>query len=376
MRITSIGNVGIGTTTPNTSLTVRNGLTSGNDRTTSLANAIGDPSFELITTKGATSNNPGDVMTQIGQAYGTANPVSEGIQFIRGLAGFDGAMTFLTATTERVRITTNGYVGIGTSSPSFILDVAGRAQIRSGGISSGIWLMNQANTSDNAFIGNADDTHVGFYGNTGAGWGLAMNTTNGNVGIGTLTPGYKLTINNGTTNGAIQIQDGTQAAGYVLTSDANGVGTWQKTQVFATYSALGAGINIPYNTGTYSSTGTTITLPPGKYSVSVAMLLTSGAGTYAPNNSALWVRSTFGDFSTSTGATADIVGSPLASGCLVGPSKFAMLTGSIIINNTSGATKTYYYLAGATDYIGTTATISNFGGSAWAEDNIVAIRIQ
>lgn len=49
----------------------------------------------------------------------------------------------------------------------------------------------------------------------------------GNIGIGTTTPSTKLEINNGTTNGAIKIVDGTQGNGKVLMSDANGVGTWQ-----------------------------------------------------------------------------------------------------------------------------------------------------
>ncbi|MDR0232136.1 MAG: tail fiber domain-containing protein [Dysgonamonadaceae bacterium] len=48
----------------------------------------------------------------------------------------------------------------------------------------------------------------------------------GNVGIGT-DPTHKLHINNGTTNGAIKIVDGTQKNGRVLTTDNNGVGTWQ-----------------------------------------------------------------------------------------------------------------------------------------------------
>ena len=51
-------------------------------------------------------------------------------------------------------------------------------------------------------------------------------TTNVNVGIGTGAPTAKLHLNS-SSNGAIRIVDGTQAAGYVLTSDANGVGTWQ-----------------------------------------------------------------------------------------------------------------------------------------------------
>jgi hypothetical protein len=79
----------------------------------------------------------------------------------------------------------NGYVGIGTSSPSFVLDVVGRARMQAGGGSAGIWYTNAANTANNGFIGMEDDNHLGMFGNTGAGWGLTMNLTNGYVGIGT-----------------------------------------------------------------------------------------------------------------------------------------------------------------------------------------------
>jgi len=48
----------------------------------------------------------------------------------------------------------------------------------------------------------------------------------GNVGIGTVTPVTLLHINS-TSAGAFAIVDGTQANGRVLTSDVNGVGTWQ-----------------------------------------------------------------------------------------------------------------------------------------------------
>jgi uncharacterized protein (TIGR02145 family) len=44
----------------------------------------------------------------------------------------------------------------------------------------------------------------------------------GNVGIGTSSPGSKLHI-----NGAVKIADGTQGAGKVLTSDATGLASWQ-----------------------------------------------------------------------------------------------------------------------------------------------------
>ena len=192
------------------------------------------------------------------------------------------------------------------------------------------------------------------------------------IGIGTSTPSTLLTVVNSTA-GALQIQDGTQGLGYVLTSDALGVAKWKKPTVNATYGVLGAGVNIPYNTTTYLYTGTYITLPPGEYSVTVNMLMTTGA--YSPNNSALWLRTTFGD-ATTGGSSADIVGSALASGGLVGSAKFSLVTGSIIINNTSGGYKTYYYLAGDAEGNGTTATLTGFGGTLWSEDNIVALQIQ
>ena len=59
---------------------------------------------------------------------------------------------------------------------------------------------------------------------------------NGKVGIGDFsgsTPATALDIENGTTAGAIKIVDGTQGTGKVLTSDANGVGTWQTPPAFA-----------------------------------------------------------------------------------------------------------------------------------------------
>jgi len=196
------------------------------------------------------------------------------------------------------------------------------------------------------------------------------------VGLGTNTPGYLLTIKN-PIPGAIQIQDGTQDSGYVLTSNSSGVGTWKKPTVNATYGVLGAGVNIPYTTSTYLYTGTYIVLPPGEYSVTVSMLMTTTA--YQPASTALWMRTTFGDSATSLVHSPDIVGSALASGGLIGVGKFSLVTGAIIINNTSGANKTYYYLAGNIDSDGpilSGTTITGFGGTLWSEDNIVALQIQ
>ena len=78
---------------------------------------------------------------------------------------------------------------------------------------------------------------------------------NGNVGINTPSPQAKLTI-----NGNIQITDGTQAAGKVLTSDANGIANWQ---------------NIPASTGGWTVNGSNI------YSANSGNV---GIGTMVPSN--------------------------------------------------------------------------------------------
>ena len=88
-----------------------------------------------------------------------------------------------------------GNVGIGTTSPGFRLDVADRIRVRQGGsASAGMWLFQTVPGSDRAFVGMQDDNHVGLWGNTGAGWGLNMDTTLGNVGIGNPSPNFKLHV--------------------------------------------------------------------------------------------------------------------------------------------------------------------------------------
>lgn len=85
--------------------------------------------------------------------------------------GYGNSYNFI----ERARTINNGEVSFQTS---------GRLQIKTGSQTAGLWLSNAANTANSAFIGLSSDNQVGFYGNTGALFGLTMNTTTGNVGIG------------------------------------------------------------------------------------------------------------------------------------------------------------------------------------------------
>jgi len=85
-------------------------------------------------------------------------------------------------------------VGINTVNPGFALDVADRMRVRQGTNTAGIWFYQTTPAADRAFVGMRNDDYVGLWGHTGAGWGMVMNTTNGNVGIGTTTPTAKLHV--------------------------------------------------------------------------------------------------------------------------------------------------------------------------------------
>jgi hypothetical protein len=68
-------------------------------------------------------------------------------------------------------------------------------RVRQGGDSSaGIWFFQTPEQQDRAFVGMATSSQVGFWGNTGAQWGLVMDTGTGNVGIGTQSTGAKLNV--------------------------------------------------------------------------------------------------------------------------------------------------------------------------------------
>jgi hypothetical protein len=179
------------------------------------------------------------------------------------------------------------------------------------------------------------------------------------------------------TGGNIVIQDGTQGNGKVLTSNATGVATWQNVGIDNIVGVLsGTGVNIPYNTGSYLQTGSNITLPTGRYVVNVNTLISKSVLTFSPNNSFFRVRSTFSDsLGVNPTPSPDIVGSTLSSGNYPGTSIYSMLIGTIIINNTSGGNKTYYYVVGNCVFTNTTETLFGFGSTYWAEDNIIAYRL-
>ena len=197
----------------------------------------------------------------------------------------------------------------------------------------------------------------------------------GNVGIGAPAPSNLLHVNSAT-SGAVRIVDGTQAAGRVLTSNATGVATWQPVAINNIIGNLSAtGVTINYNTGPYLQTGSSITLPQGRFAVNVNMLMARNTLVISPNDSSFWVRSTFSQSPLANPApSGHIVGSNLISGNHPGTSYYSMLTGTVIIDNPNPST-TYYYVAGSCVSANTTQNITDFGSTYWAENNIIAYRL-
>jgi hypothetical protein len=238
---TNTGNVGIGTTTPGTKLTIetlfntqgwkhvgKNGVDS-----IVVTEAIGGVSASIgtttnhafrIHTDGSTkfsvypqgevvigpqpTGSFGKLTVQTtNNTYGISHLGETGNILATRMGGTSAGIGTFSPTNMRIfsgslsrifisEATGNVGIGVPDDNPLFKLDVADRMRIRSGtgGSSAGVWLNNPNNTNLIAFMGIADAVTTGFYGNV-SGWGLIMNTNTGNVGIGTLNPTYKLSVN-------------------------------------------------------------------------------------------------------------------------------------------------------------------------------------
>ena len=210
------GNVGIGTTAPGAKTHIVAAGSSG-----SVVEALRVDNSEAGYVAGSG--------TGINLYYGGSGKLYGSINAISTLAasGADSALAFSTrggdVFAERMRIDKSGNVGIGTAAPGGKLDVqGGRSFFAPASERYGVGVK-YVSTGGAVYFGATSNSATPDAAISNAGGGTLMTLQNGgNVGIGTAAPGAKLHV-----VGAVEIVDGTQGAAKVLTSDANGLASWQ-----------------------------------------------------------------------------------------------------------------------------------------------------
>ncbi len=218
------GNVGIGTTSPTEKLTVY-GVTDS---------APGVLSLE------SSRNDAGNV--EVGRISAKNSNETSRISFLRGGGSYQGYLTFSTkslndasAPLERMRIDTAGNVGIGTASPSQTLSLnvaSGNNLIGFENAGTAKAYIGISSTNDNPIVGmSAGDLGLRsanediFMSADGGSSGQLVIKSSGNVGIGTSSPGRRLTLSDAAPIMRMQDNDNTDAnasVAYLEFSTSNG----------------------------------------------------------------------------------------------------------------------------------------------------------
>lgn len=381
--VNTSGNIGIGTIAPTNKLDIRSatngavkivdGTQGANKVLTSDANGVatwrdGITDTSIYNNNGTLSANR--TVAQAGNNLAFTSTATTGTSHFT----VDGTTFNVDARNNRI--------GLGTALPNNLLDL-GTTQ----GKKLAIW--NSTAGDDFYGFGAAQNVLQFFAGVPNTGNALMTLNKNGRVGIGTTNPQTNFHIVG--TRRFENATSGSVAVGSVLTAtDTNGTAEWKipASQTAVGGAVAGSGISIPFaNDGNYRYTGQYITLPPGKWAVTITQLAQTVGN--LDNDDWMFVRSSFGEGNVAVGAaltrTSDLKGPSLMSFRVQGPAsaghpqQFDVFQGTIIIENTDTKEKTYRYIAGATVTGGNpnnATVISRFGDATWSETSIFATAIK
>jgi hypothetical protein len=219
------GNVGIGTSTPSTTLYVNGAITSGTVTSRGDGSEGGQISLNNANNSAGVYNFDVDSSGH-GRIFTTANNTN---LTLGQLGGTGGVTTFYTEAAERMRITSAGDVGIGATAPARLLEV------KATGTNIPARL---GNAQGNLDIGGSDGAVVNIDTRS---WAMGLQTgavermritTAGNVGIGNTTPSNTLSVT------------GTASISGALTTGSN-VATFGTAVYHVANGSVGIGTSLP-----------------------------------------------------------------------------------------------------------------------------------
>jgi hypothetical protein len=233
--------------------------------------------------------------------------------------------------------------------------------------------------------------------------GITLERSSGNVGIGTTAPHSAAILQLQATNkGFLPTQValtsatswsplvGTSVDGMLVYNTATAgtgqnavspgyyywrAGRWRRFSENA-YAGMMQGVlyagnqDLTSNCHRYQYLNSYIDLPPGRWIVHSVQILSP---TSISTQGAIWVRTMLSDNTTCNSYSSDIVGSFLISGLLPNQTWYSLLIGQVIINNTSGGVKRYYYCGCKESHFGYNAGLLNFSTTNWGESQLYAL---